>query len=35
MTVKIHSFIIDPPYYNMESYYTSHAFGHDDHVELM
>ena len=27
-------FYIDPPYYNMESYYTSHAFGHDDHMEL-
>ena len=27
-------FYIDPPYYNMESYYTSHDFGHDDHVEL-
>ena len=28
-------FYIDPPYYNMESYYTSHAFGHDDHIELL
>ena len=28
-------FYIDPPYYNMESYYTSHAFGHDDHIELV
>ena len=28
-------FYIDPPYYNMESYYTSHDFGHDDHVELI
>ena len=27
-------FYIDPPYYNMESYYTSHDFGHDDHMEL-
>ena len=28
-------FYIDPPYYQMESYYTSHAFGHDDHIELL
>ena len=28
-------FYIDPPYYNMESYYTSHDFGPDDHVELI
>ena len=28
-------FYLDPPYYNMESYYTSHAFGHDDHMELL
>ena len=27
-------FYLDPPYYNMESYYTSHDFGHDDHMEL-
>ncbi len=28
-------FYIDPPYYNMESYYTADEFGHDDHVELL
>lgn len=28
-------FYIDPPYYNMESYYTADAFGHDDHIELL
>ena len=27
-------FYIDPPYYDMESYYTSDDFGHDDHMEL-
>jgi len=28
-------FYIDPPYYNMESYYTADDFGHDDHLELL
>ena len=28
-------FYIDPPYYNMEKYYTADDFGHDDHTELL
>lgn len=28
-------FYIDPPYYNMESYYTADDFDHDDHIELL
>jgi len=28
-------FYIDPPYFNLESYYTEDAFGKDDHIELL
>jgi DNA adenine methylase len=28
-------FYIDPPYFNLESYYTEDAFGRDDHIELL
>jgi len=28
-------FYIDPPYYNLESYYTEDDFGHKDHLELL
>jgi site-specific DNA-adenine methylase len=28
-------FYIDPPYFNLEKYYTEDAFGEDDHIELL
>lgn len=28
-------FYIDPPYFNMEDYYTKNSFGRDDHIELL
>jgi site-specific DNA-adenine methylase len=28
-------FYVDPPYYNMEDYYTKNSFGRDDHLELL
>jgi DNA adenine methylase len=28
-------FYIDPPYFNLEDYYTKNSFGYDDHIELL
>jgi DNA adenine methylase len=28
-------FYVDPPYFNMEDYYTKNSFGYDDHIELL
>jgi DNA adenine methylase len=28
-------FYVDPPYYNMEDYYTKNSFSRDDHIELL
>jgi len=28
-------FYIDPPYFNLEDYYTKNSFGRDDHIELL
>lgn len=28
-------FYVDPPYFNMEDYYTKNSFGRDDHIELL
>jgi len=28
-------FYIDPPYYNLEDYYTNNSFGREDHIELL
>jgi len=28
-------FYIDPPYFNLEDYYTKTTFGYDDHIELL
>ena len=28
-------FYVDPPYYNMEDYYTKNSFARDDHIELL
>lgn len=28
-------FYVDPPYYNMENYYTKNSFGREDHIELL
>lgn len=28
-------FYIDPPYFNLEDYYTKNSFGRDDHLELL
>jgi DNA adenine methylase len=28
-------FYIDPPYFNLEDYYTKNEFGYDDHIELL
>lgn len=28
-------FYVDPPYFNLEDYYTKNSFGRDDHIELL
>lgn len=28
-------FYIDPPYFNLEDYYTKNSFGYNDHIELL
>jgi DNA adenine methylase len=28
-------FYVDPPYFNLENYYTKNEFGRDDHIELL
>jgi DNA adenine methylase len=28
-------FYVDPPYFNLEDYYTKNSFGRNDHIELL